>query len=79
MQIPVTNNFSNDLNGVLGQMQLSEDAYKMINELIEAGVIPTFAVGFVGKPDENGVYTEVELKEVSMITEPHDDESRDNG
>lgn len=78
MKVPITTNFSNDLNDLIGKAEFTEEGIQEIHSLIEAGVIPTFAVGFVGEPDENGVYHNVELKEVSMLTHTEEYNGQDS-
>ena len=72
--IPATTNFNQRLEDVIGKIEFTEEGIKQVHSLIEAGVIPTFAVGFTGTPNEDGVYTDVTLMEVSMLTEPQGEE-----
>lgn len=70
MRIPITVDFD-QTGDILGGADFTPEGIKKIHEMIEAGFIPQFGVGFVGEPDENGVYHNVELKEVSMLTHPN--------
>ena len=68
--VPITTNFDKHTDSGLGTATFTEDGIKAIREMIEMGSIPSFAVGFIGEPDENGVYHNAELIEISMVF-PH--------
>lgn len=70
--IPVSKFWGHDLKDYIGTLSLSEEAYKMINDNPQAY---EFAVGFIGKPQEDGTYKEAKLIEVSLITKV----KKDNG
>lgn len=65
--VPITYEFNGKLSDLLGYAELSPDALRKIKAIIKAGMLPEFAIAFKGTPDENGVYHDAELVEISMI------------
>lgn len=61
----VTQGWSERLEDVVGWLNLSEEAIKLIETAPENF---TFGISFIGTPDENGVYHDAELVGVSLIT-----------
>lgn len=71
-ELPVTKFF--DDNKLIGRIEIANEAYEQFKQNPEKF---TFGIGFIGKPQEDGTYTEVELIEVSMIHRER--ESHGNG
>lgn len=65
-KVPITTDFNS--TDLIGSAKFTEEGIKKLYQLIEAGTVPMFGIGFVGEPDENGVYHNAELMEVSMLT-----------
>jgi len=68
VRVPITNEFDDSLKSLLGYAELHPEALKTIERFIETGIIPHFAISFIGEPDENGVYHKAELVSISMVT-----------
>lgn len=66
--VPITTNFDKHASSWLGTATFTKDGIKAIRGMIEMGLIPHFAVGFIGEPDENGVYHNAKLIEISMVS-----------
>jgi hypothetical protein len=65
--VPITYEFNGNLNDLLGEARLSDEAIDRIKNIIEQGMLPEFAISFNGKINKNGFYHDVELIEISMI------------
>ena len=73
--IPITQDFnSSDLDKTVGFAEIRPDKLKEINKILESGKLVEFAVGFISKFPEDGVYKDAELVEISMIVKDRKEE-----
>lgn len=79
-KIPITKDFRDDVNSLMGYAELHPEAKATLEKFIETGIIPHFAISFIGEPDENGVYHNAELIGISMIAgrEPYGKSTSDS-
>lgn len=64
-KLPVTRFFDQSVDSLLGELKLTDEAVELIKK---APHMYEFAVGFIGTPNDDGTYDNVELVEVSLIT-----------
>lgn len=67
--LPVTKSFSRGIDDLIGKLELSDGAYRLLIEHPEAF---HFEIGFIGTPNDDGVYEQVQLLEVSMVQNVED-------